>query len=76
MRRRFPKDETYAHGQRVEFRNGRHWHPAEVTGAPATDDSGYDYYPLRALETRGSVRKGDYVSGYHGFIRAAADATS
>jgi hypothetical protein len=74
VRKRFPKGETYQPGQRVEFRNGRHWHPAEVTGALDVDDVGYAYYPLRALQTRGTVTRGDFVSGYHGFVRPVPDA--
>jgi hypothetical protein len=60
------REERYALDQRVEFRNGRHWHPAVVTGAVAIDGTGCQYYPLRATATAGVIQEGQHLRGYPG----------
>jgi hypothetical protein len=70
------RGERYALGQRVEFRNGRHWHPAVVTGGVATDSTGCQYYPLRVTATAGVVKQGQHVRGYPGCIRPRHDTPS
>ncbi len=67
------RGESYALDQRVEFRNGRHWHPAVVTGAVDVDGTGCQYYPLRATATAGVIQEGQHLRGYPGFIRPLDD---
>ena len=57
----------------MEFRNGRHWHAAVVTGAMAVDNVGVQYYPLRATVTRDGIQESQQLRGYPGFIRALGD---
>jgi hypothetical protein len=70
------RGERYALDQRVEFRNGRYWHPAVVTGAVAIDGTGCQYYPLRAAATAGVIQEGQHLRGYPGFIRPLDDTSA
>lgn len=73
-RRRFTREERAAFtiGARVEWRNGRHWHPATVTGDRDSDSLGWEYVPVKTTASRGSVIRGEVIHGYPGAVRLPA----
>jgi hypothetical protein len=70
-RRRFTRDERAALtvGARVEWRNGRHWHPATVVEAPDTDTLGCQRVALTVHAKTRTVSKGERLYGYPGSVR-------
>lgn len=73
-RRRFNQDEkdliADGPGTAIEWRNGGHWHPGELTGPISRDDiSGFPYVPITNTSDRGGTPKGAYVRAYPGYIR-------
>lgn len=70
-RKRFTRDERDAFmvGAVVEWRNGRHWHPATVTGERARDSLGEEYVPVKVRVTTRTIGYGDVIHGYPGAVR-------
>lgn len=54
MRKRFTPQERadFTPGTRVEWRNGRHWHPGTVVGPLVTDDGWQSIYVVNHVTTR------------------------
>jgi hypothetical protein len=72
MRRRFTREERaqFVEGAKVEWRNGRHWHPGTITG-PIVKDDVFDRVPLTNHATTRTVSAGDHITGSPTAVRLA-----
>ena len=72
-RMRFKPDERAAFtvDTKVEWQNGRHWHPGTITGPITKSDtgSGFWYVPLTNHARTATVSPGDLIHGSPGKVR-------
>ena len=74
MARRFNREmrEALAQGVSMEWRNGSHWHSAEVTGPIKVDSLGDQYVPIKHRgRTTKTVAYGQELRGYPRSLRVS-----
>jgi hypothetical protein len=56
-------------GATVEWRNGAHWHRGIILG-PIVRENGWDYAPMRNLDTTKTISPGDHYRATPTAVRA------